>query len=320
MSVCRPRLSILVFALTLLVGCSNNSDPGGDLQIDSQAAGSNPLAAVSNPVADCKPEAGTPHFYRKDILVAGTTGAHDVARDLPGLSRLISGRLRQHLEATDRFNVAKTDNTTFGTMNQRTTRQVLQLGGRHSVQFIVKLELEDLSLKSDRGWFAQLFGRNERNVLVKLYVYDATYGALFHSKQYQKTVSGDVVGDPGTGLGLTVSWFGTDLGETINSMLQTMSEEVEERLACVPFASQVTAIKGDSIFINAGHLHGLRPGEALRTYRRSEVWAPEESLVREERRGWIRLSAVFPNQSIAVATVEELGGARLKVGDIVRAW
>jgi hypothetical protein len=101
--------------------------------------------------------------------------------------------------------------------------------------------------------------------------------------------------------------------------------QINEKLACVPFSTEVTAVKGDDIHINAGYLHGIRPGETLRVYRRSYLLLPDGTQQQGtqkqgEEEGWIRVNSVFPNYSIASPTQDNVGGIPPDAGDVVRAW
>jgi hypothetical protein len=317
MIVTKYKLSIVGVVLILLGGCAYKDEMWVVQEIDNQQSKTQKLSALLS----CKPEPGSPYYYRKSILVAGTTGVNDVARDLPDLANLITKRLHQHLDGLERFNALEARNTSFESMAVHTAARASQLGRHFASQFVVKLELQDLTIDSSEGWFSELFGAGtRRNVLIKLSIYDTEYGALFHSQRYQATVSGDVVGYPGNGATVSTSWFGTDLGEKINDMLKAMSMQINEKLACVPFSTNVTAVKGDDIYINGGYLHGIRPGETLRVYRRSEVWASEGIQIKEEKGGWIRVNTVFPNNSIAGIAGDNVQGIRPNAGDAVRAW
>ena len=176
-------------------------------------------------------------------------------------------------------------------------------------------------MHSSGGMLSRLLrGPKQRDVLIKLYIYDTEHGALFHSQQYEGTVSGDVVGYPGKSKAVTTSWFNTDLGKQIDEIIKDMSTQINEILACVPFSTQVTAVEGNNIHIKAGFLHGIRPGETLRVYPRSDLSPSEDTLLPKQNDVWIKVSTVFPKHSIARATQDSLLGNRLDTGDVVRAW
>ena len=317
MTVTRYKLSIVGVMLILLAGCSSIGEMLTAQQTDNRQ--SEDKSGVSAPTAleGCKPNLGSPHYYRKIILVAGTTAEQDVASDLPGLANLTSKRLYQHLDSLDRFKVMVAHNTSFDSMALDTAASASQLGRQHSSQFVVKLELVDLTMISPRMWISVF---NKRNVEIKLNVYDTAYGSLFYSQQYQATVNGDVVGYPGSGITVSTAWFSTDLGAEVDSMLKEMSMQVNEKLACVPFSTQVTAVKGGNVYIDAGYNHGIKPGEKLRVYRRSEVSTPNGVQKQEQKGGWIQVNSVYPNYSIAGFAKNDKGDRRLDVDDVVRAW
>jgi hypothetical protein len=326
MTVIFYKLSIVAVVLVLLAGCSSLSDlPFARIwstqQVEEQSRFELPVAFEA-----CLPEAGSPFSYRKVILVAGTIGVPDLPRDLPGVASITSKRLQTHLEALERFNVVASHDTSFESTALDTAARVRQFGREYEAQFVVKLEIHDLTMNSSGGWLSKLVGATtERNVLIKAYIYDTEYGALFHAQEYQDSISGNVVGYPGTGRSVTLAWLNTDLGTRIDQILKAISMQINEKLACVPFSTEVTAVEGNDIHINAGYLHGIRPGETLRVYRRSYLSLPDGTqqqgtLKQGENEGWITVNAVFPNYSIASTTQDNVGGIRLDAGDVVRAW
>lgn len=306
----------------LLGGCSTIGDRLSAEQRMVQSNADNTRVVSQSALEACMPESGSPFHFRKDILVAGTIGVPHLARDLPGLSPLTSRRLQTHLDSLGRFNVLATHDSSFESASPGTPARVRQLGQEHDSQFVVKLELQDLTVHSSGGWFAKLMGGgSKRHVLMKLYIYGTEYGALFHSKRYDAMVSGDVVGFPGNGNSVTTPWFYTDLGKKIDDMLIAMSMEINEKLACVPFSTEVTAVKGSDIHINAGFLHGIRPGETLRVYgSRVGNSASNEPRKQGEVERWIKVHSVFPNRSIAIVAQDQIDHDHLDAGDVVRAW
>lgn len=268
----------------------------------------------------CKPDAGSPHAYRKAILVADTTTKNDVARDLPGLAMLTSERLQAHLDGQKRFKVVTAHPTGFASGDIHTADRVRQIGLQYASQFVVKLEILDLTLHSPEGFFSKIFRSERRDVLISLFIYDAEHGVQFYSQQYQGSVSGDVVGYPGYEGRVSTAWFNTELGLKVDEMLKDMSMQINEQLACVPFATEVIAVDAGNIHINAGYLHGLRPGVMLQVYHRSELRTGGGKQKLETKGGWIQIKTVLPNQSIAIVTEDNLVGSLVKTGDVVRAW
>jgi hypothetical protein len=335
MTVTLYKLSIVGVLLVLLAGCSLTGEVPVAGQWDTLQSEEQAKVIKSGAFEVCLLEPGPPFSYRKAILVAGTLGVPDLPRDLPGLAYLTSKRLQAHLDALERFKVLAAHDTSFESMSVDTAARVRRFGRQHDSQFVVKLEILDLSMQSSGGWLSTLFagstqpklfrGSTQRNVLIKLYIYDTEYGALFHSQQYQGTVSGNVVGYPGNGRSVTPSWFNTDLGTWVDEILKAISVQINEKLACVPFSTDVIAVKGKDIHINAGYLDGIRPGETLRVYRRNYIFLPDGTQQQGTQKqgtndGWIKVNTVFPNHSIANVTQEKEGGIQLDTGDVVRAW
>ena len=98
-----------------------------------------------------------------------------------------------------------------------------------------------------------------------------------------------------------------------------MSDLISEKLACVPFSTEVIAIKGKDIHLSSGFLHGLRVGESLRVHNQTKtVSVANGSSQRADH--WVTVKSVFPDHSIAVNSQETKGASRLAVGDVLRAW
>ena len=95
--------------------------------------------------------------------------------------------------------------------------RIRELGRDYESQFVVKVDIEDFAITSKGGLLAKLFGNNkERNIVLRLYVFDTEHGVPFYSQQYEETVTGDVVGFRGNGNSVTTSWFETDLGKQVD--------------------------------------------------------------------------------------------------------
>ena len=320
MTVTFYKLAVVATVVTILTGCSLGGELppeglGGVERRDEQA-GEIPASLQS-----CSPDAGSPFHFRKSILVAGTIGLPVLARDLPGLSTVTSMRLQAHLEALDHFNVAAMHNSSFNSSSPGAAARIRELGRNYASQFVVKVDIEDFSITSTGGLLSKLFGRNkERNIVLRLSVFDTEHGVPFYSQQYEETVTGDVVGFRGNGNSVTTSWFETDVGKQVDEMLKAMSTQIDENLACVPFSTQVTSVKEDELKIAAGYRQGIRPGETLRVYPTGSLFEPDGSQSLVNNKVWIKVKSVFPNYSLASVSEGMVNIESLSTGDIVRAW
>jgi len=306
--------------LTMLAGCSFNREPpiGAPLIIQPR---DEHATVIPNSLETCSAAAGSPFHFRKSVLVAGTIGLPVLGRDLPGLPPVTSRRLQAHLEALESFNVSGMHDSSFESASPSAGARVRELGREYSAQFVVKVDIEDLTINAKRGLIFNLLGRgDERNVLLRLSVFDTEHGVLFHTEQLQHIVSGDVVGFPGNGNSVTNSWFETDLGKQVDKMLKTMSTQINENLACVPFSTQVTSVRDNQLHIAAGFRHGVRPGETLRAYPSGNLLQINNWSADTPKQVWIKVNSVYPNHSTATVSEGTLSGSGLATGDVVRAW
>ena len=306
--------------LTMLAGCSySRAIPIGVPSIIQPRDGH--ATAIPNSLETCSAAAGSPFHFRKSVLVAGTIGLPVLARDLPGLPPVTSRRLQAHLEALGSFNVSAMHDSSFESASPSAAARVRELGRDYEAQFVVKVDIEDLTINANGGLISNLLGRgDERNILLRLSVFDTEHGVLFYTDQLQHIVTGDVVGFPGNGNSVTNSWFETDLGKQIDKMLKTMSMQINETLACVPFSTQVTSVRDNQLRIAAGFRHGVRPGETLRAYPSGNLLQISSTSAGEPRQVWIRVNSVYPNHSTATVSEGTLSGSGLATGDVVRAW
>ena len=320
MTVTFYKLALVAAVVTILAGCSLGGEmPPEGLGSAERGDEQNDVIPVS--LQSCSPDAGSPFHFRKSILVAGTIGLPLLARDLPGLSTVTSMRLQAHLEELDHFNVAAMHNSSFKSTSPGAAARIRELGRDYESQFVVKVDIEDFAITSKGGLWSKLFGRNkERNIVLRLYVFDTEHGVPFYSQQYQKTVIGDVVGFRGNGNSVTTSWFETDLGKHVDEMLKAMTAKIDENLACVPFSTQVTSVREDKLKIAAGYRHGIRPGETLRVYPSGNIAKADGSPSIVDNKVWIKVNSVFPNHSIASISEGTVDSEGLSTGDIVRAW
>jgi hypothetical protein len=323
MTVTFCKTASLAAVVVLLTGCSLGKMSPFAMQWNVQK--SEDIVSSKHEISDnakaCLPENGSPFHFRKDLFVAGTISTPGGAKDLPGLDHLTSKRLQAHLDTLDRFNVSAMHTESFQSMAASTAARVKQLGREHSSQFVLKLEIEDLAISASSNWLKKALGRGtKRNLAIKLYIYDSEHGALFHSKQYRGTVSGRVVGYPGNGNTVSTAWFNTNLGKKIDGILKSMSHEVAEKLACVPFSSEVIVVKGNEIHIDAGYLHGVRPGETFRAYPSGYSYASQSTELQQGNEVWLKVDSVFPSHSIASLVQVNLLESSLDRGDVVRAW
>ncbi|MGM0594694.1 MAG: flagella assembly protein FlgT middle domain-containing protein [Pseudomonadota bacterium] len=318
------RYHYLLFSalIALMVGCAGG---GGaeSVKPESKAAAQEQEQEQPSAAQTCPPEVGTPHYYRKALLVAGTTSEPNVAPDLPGVEEKMAARLKQHLEGEERFVLSSAYGAYFAGGSARTAELVRDYGREHGAQFVVKLGIDTMALHHPNGRIP-LMGQSSlslgeaREVQLRLVIYDGQSGERFHSRRYQKRVSGDVVGHPGEGLKVSGAWFNTVLGKEVDALLAQMSREVVDKLACIPFTTTVVGVEGTSVHLDAGHLQGLRPGDTLRVYRLSERWLAGGVRIEERAGPWLRVKTVHPTHS--VASLGETGTGQVRVGDAVRAW
>jgi len=158
MSVSFSKLSIALAVSTMLASCSFMGESPSAEQWNIQKASELAASGKALLPSECLPELGAPFSYRKNLLVVGSVSVPELARDLPGLARLTSARLQNRLDELTRLNVVANHESSFESMAADTPDLVKQFAREYKSQFVVKLDVLDLTVHSRGTWVYRLMG------------------------------------------------------------------------------------------------------------------------------------------------------------------
>lgn len=211
---------------------------------------------------------------------ANAGGLHDMPVRLP---ELLARELKQrpgfdshtatHLRLHSNLDNAPTQMLDDGTLTnlQRHTEQT-------NMQYIVSGVIRDISQRNPQGGrephiltdlYHRLDANHERNMrafILDVYLHDALSGGLIWQKRY---MTGGIwnAGQQRTGFATDAFWL-QDYGDKVRREMRQVVADLNDRLRCEPFSARITRAEQNRLWINAGSLSGLNPGDRLSVYRR----------------------------------------------------
>lgn len=221
---------------------------------------------------------------------------------------------------------------------------VRELGRREAAQFVLAGRIIDTSVLRQAprigafgaandgrqgsyytGPFAGLLGLSvkqvpvERRFQLEYWLYDTLSGGILLRDSLQRQAQGDVgplsqrifgAGDLGQ----------SDYGRLINQTLNEVVDKVSSAVLCLPFATRVSRVEGDRVYLSAGALDGLAVRDRLVVYKprpATEIRRLDGEVlgVPELQSGDIEIEQVQPR--FAVARLRN-GKLKIDAGDWVR--
>lgn len=219
-------------------------------------------------------------FPMTQPMQANAGDLHQIATKLP---ELLARELKQrpgfnshtatHLSLHPNLQNAPTQMLDDGTLTnlQRHTEQT-------NMQYIVSGVIRDISQRNPLGarepnLLVDLYHRidsdNERNLrafIMDVYIHDAFSGGLIWQKRYM-TAGIWNAGQQRTGFATDAFWQ-QDYGQKVRRIMREAVADINDALRCEPFSARITRTEQNRVWINAGQLSGINPGDRLSVYRR----------------------------------------------------
>ncbi|KGK42501.1 hypothetical protein LH51_06630 [Nitrincola sp. A-D6] len=211
---------------------------------------------------------------------ANAGGLHQIATQLPEL-------LARELKQQPGFNSHTATHLTLHPNLQNAPTQMLDDGTltnlqRHTeqtnMQYIVSGVIRDISQRNPQGArepniLVDLYRRtepnherNQRAFIMDVYIHDALSGGLIWQNRYM-TAGIWNAGQQRTGFATDAFWQ-QDYGDKVRRMMRQTVADINEALRCEPFSARITRTEQNRVWINAGELSGINPGDRLSVYRR----------------------------------------------------
>ena len=290
--------------------------------------------------------------YRRKALVTPfwltqPVQANDLTEPSRGFERMLMDRLQQNgrfLPYAGQSELAFSPQPGWPDP-QLEPAQVRALARRYGVQFVVGGVVHDLSAsgekyrvvygsdvrpqerKLDFGMpLADWFGvgvkasPRARQVDMEVYLFDGVSGALVSRHRAQDIAHGQVMVAQGMSTD-SAAFDQSDLGQAVVTVLDKLTGQLAGDVTCIPFSARVTRVDGSKLYLDAGAISGVSPGDLLQLYRleagqdvQSLSGYAEQGLgMPEALAGSVRVTQVQPLFSIA-----QVDGGRAEVGDYVR--
>ncbi|WP_148714159.1 flagella assembly protein FlgT middle domain-containing protein [Chitinolyticbacter meiyuanensis] len=224
---------------------------------------------------------------------------------------------------------------------------VRRLARQHATQFVVAGVINDMSTEGER--YTLSYGANDvrqgerklgfivplldffepglkatprtRYFDTDLLLFDGVSGALISRKRFTARAGGEVAMRGGTQFG-SASFYDTGYGAAVAQQLDEMVRTTQAELGCLPFSARVVRAERGQVYLDAGSMAGLKPGDRLQLYRLKPGSMPVDGLIEgdalrlgmpEQLAGTLVITQTQPQFSIAQSE-----GGTADVGDYAR--
>lgn len=166
-------------------------------------------------------------------------------------------------------------------------------------QFVLSGKIVNTSVTTG-SWF---LGKDERQLELELILYDGFTGARIARHVLTEAAKGKVLIGREIPFG-SQSFLTTDTGRAFDRLIERAALIIDRELSCIPFSATVMKVEGDRVYIDAGNLARLSPGDSLVIYASvgPTINAPDGQIlgVTEEAINSVSVIQTQPNFSIAV--------------------
>lgn len=247
--------------------------------------------------------------YRKSLAItrfplqfpqeANDGALHDIEQGLPAL---LAYTLRQsstfNALAVGQLNlVGDPQQAPVHVLPEGSLSTLLQHSEQHQVQYLVSGVIRRLAPHYPAGpragnLLVDLYRKvdptrryHQRDLVLDLFIHDGFSGALRHQQRYQ--LSADWNADPHARIGFdTPAFWQQPFGQELRAMIRAIGNDLQLQLTCEPFRARITRTRQREVWIDAGRLDGLKPGDRLSVYRRQTHYddqlRPEYELINTE--------------------------------------
>jgi hypothetical protein len=267
---------------------------------------------------------GVPFVFKKKLALT----RFDLAKpgdavDLPDFGRFYAQSLIAEL-GDDRFIVSDASALSLSSfisgMSEPSSRQIIDIARRLSVQFVVVGAIQDISVSKESGLLNAALLRKRRNLTVNIKMYDGYSGVLVAEKRFSAHGLGSVGFDRHLS-SLGAAFFESDFGQAVRMAQQEQALAIKEALACLPMIARVTRVDAKGVYFDAGGASLIRPGDKFKLIRRveAEKSLSKGPLYQDERYGDLEIKAVYPQGGRGQLTDDVMHGG-VSPGDLIRAW
>lgn len=300
--------------------------------------------------ADINFEKGCPagingHGYQKSVAITAFPLLHPQQANLgylsniqTELSQILSTQINQTsnlkalnagmLNVHDSVNHAPTRQLSAGALTT-----VLSYTRQLDVQYIVSGVIRDMTMYDssvidpNRNILVDLYNRIDyrskrhlRTLAMDLYIHDGFSGALLFSKQYATAGRWNLRPEARPGFASAEFWQ-QDYGKQAQVLIQQIASDLNDELRCMPFSARITKSEDNLLWFNAGTLEGIKVGDKLTVYRKSNFFSDtiRSHVQLTNTRKTITVTEVHP--MFAIGRLAEDGAIyNIQPDDVVISW
>lgn len=279
--------------------------------------------------------------YRKRVAVTGFAlqrpeqaaygRLENVQRDMAGLfNRILTEKGDQLMFESSQYGLyTELANAPTAETEIRTLTKAVELAKEMGSQFVLSGIVRDLGLVDDQTYNTSVWGRFKRAVnatdtrrrfAFEVFIHDGFSGALVFQQHYEVIDRWEFDLEEVVGFA-TPKFWNSDYGQSVQSLMDVVMDEVNDTLSCQPFMARITRIDGNTVNINMGSRTGLRPGDQLAVYRTYQYY--DSNLLQGTELSNVKSVATVTQVHPTFTTAElKVDGARLNIqtDDLLVAW
>ncbi len=211
--------------------------------------------------------------YRKPILLTRSLLVPREQANIGGIysiDRAVTQKLSDHIKNSSRFlNVEvnlKTSTSFFrlhkGYQEEQIKDLTKSLARTTDNQFVIYSEINDISVNTGSSSKLKIWKKppNDRDFSLVVYVYDGLTGEQVFEQSYYTNTLWPKNKRQNMNPNSHKFWT-TDYGEGINSLLQTITIDIDEALQCQPSQAKIINVDEEKLLINIGKHHGVKVGD-----------------------------------------------------------
>lgn len=187
---------------------------------------------------------------------------------------------------------------------------VIELAQKTNAQFVLLAEITELSTVQNASSSLAFWQSPtaSRDFSLSMAVYDGNTG----TQVFKKILGVTSIWEFDTHESLDPSssrLWRSEFGKQVTSLLQNLSNEIDEALSCLPAFGRVLFVSNDQININLGQQNGLRKGDQLTLFQMSQFFDSRGKLHQQYQLHpeLVTVTQVFTN----TATITSISGAPL---------
>jgi hypothetical protein len=161
-------------------------------------------------------------------------------------------------------------------IDQEASSSLMDLGQKHSSQYVLTGKITDLSIESQSGssWVVWDKDRHERNLLFDISILDSISGEQVFTQSYQTKGQWPYKLNSQQDVYSNQFWK-TDFAQNGLSLLEQLARDIDDALLCKPAYGKIIQVNQQQITVNIGSNHGVKKGDQLTLFQKNHSFSPE---------------------------------------------